>query len=400
MNTQKIPFILPIIFISLGHFFVDMMIGIWPVYKTLIHLDLGTAGIISACCALVGEGLQIVFGSLSDRGYRKLMIFSGLLASAASVFFVYTDDYLPLFALYLVTCIGSGAFHPCAVSVVSDLATERRSLIVATFTAGGALGMAFSQIIFTQTHLISKHHVMFLAFPAVALVFLSFFNRVGNQSPGLRSAPANGQSKLKSLFKFFRQYELRMLYFTQLSCATMFWGTMFLLPDVLSSRGYESWIAFGGGHMMYILGGAIMMMPAGYLADKFSSRSVILTAILSGMVLFYLFLLFPVINNYLLLGLLFFMGASIGVVNPIAVALGTRLVPNQKGLVSAFLMGLVWCVSEGIGQAGGGLLTRTFDGDIAAKSLATLGVIFLFGIAAATQLPQKESALEMAEEKV
>lgn len=390
-------FFLPLLVISLGHFLVDMMIGIWPVYKTIVGLDLAIAGLISASCALMGEGLQILFGSLSDRGYRKTIIFGGLLASAASVFFVYTEAYMSLFALYLCTCIGSGAFHPSAVSVIADLPTERKSLVVATFTAAGALGMAFSQIIFTQTHFFSKDYVILLALPTALLVFLSLFNRVGSQAmrtPG----EAKHHFKLKNILRFFREKELRMLYFTQISCATMFWGTMFLLPDVLSSRGYETWLAFGGGHMMFILGGGMMMIPAGYLADKFSSRSVILTSILTGMVLFYLFLMTPDMSNYNLMALLFGMGASIGIVNPVAVAMGTRLVPNQKGLVSAFLMGLVWCVSEGIGQAGGGFLTRSFTDDVAAKALAVLGVIFLLGIAAAAQLPQKEEALDLAED--
>lgn len=398
MNTKNFPFIMTVIVVSIGHFLVDMMIGIWPVYKTLVHLDLAIAGLISACCALIGEGLQIVFGSLSDRGWRKFLIFGGLFASAASVLFVYTDAYLYIFGFYLITCIGSGAFHPCAVSVIADIPTERKGMMVAIFTAGGALGMAFSQIIFTQTHLLSKHYVMFLALPAAALVFMSLFNRIGSQTVSSDPSTPAEHSRLRNLLKFFKRKELRMLYFTQLACATMFWGTMFLLPDVLSGRGYDTWIAFGGGHMMFILGGALMMVPAGYLADRFSSRIVILTSIMTGMVLFYLFLLNPVIDNYLLLALLFGMGASIGIVNPVAVAMGTRLVPNQKGLVSAFLMGLVWCVSEGIGQAGGGLLTRTFDNDVAAKALASLGVIFLLGIAAASQLPQKETALDLAEE--
>lgn len=400
MNIKNLPYFIPVLLISIGHFLVDMMIGIWPVYKTLIHLDLAIAGMISAACAFVGEGLQIFFGSLSDRGYRKFLIFGGLFASVASVFFVYTEAYLYLFAFYLVTCIGSGAFHPCAVSVIGDIPTERKSMMVGIFTAGGALGMAMSQIIFTQTHLLSKHYVILLALPAIALVCIALFNKVGSQNPAQILTQTPGNTRLKSLLKFFRQKELRMLYFTQLACATMFWGTMFLLPDVLSSRGYGTWVAFGGGHMMFILGGAMMMIPAGYLADRFSSRSVILTAMFSGMTLFYLFLVFPVINNYTLLALLFGMGASIGVVNPLSVALGTRLVPNQKGLVSAFLMGLVWCVSEGIGQAGGGFLTRSFEDDVAAKSLAVLGTIFLVGIAAASRLPKTETALDFAEERV
>ena len=62
-----------------------------------------------------------------------------------------------------------------------------------------------------------------------------------------------------------------------------------------------------------------------------------------------------------LLTMLFFLGATLGAINPIALALGNRMAPHHPGAVSAFLMGMVWCVSEGLGQAGGGLLQPGSD---------------------------------------
>lgn len=391
----------PLFYISLtvawlGHFLVDMMIGIWPVYKTIAHIDLAIAGLISGSCAFFGEGLQLLFGTLSDRGYRKMLILGGVVASTASACFVYTDNYLCLFALYLITCIGSGAFHPCAASLIGDLPSSRKNLLVALFVSGGALGLAFSQIIFMHTYVWMEGHTAWLAVPAILLMAFSIFNKVG-------PAPTeeNGQPKHHFNFKafagFFRHWELRSLYFTQVCIATMLWATMFLLPDVLSSRGYEPWMAFGGGHMAFILGGAIMVLPAGYLADKYSSKSVILAGTILGMVFFYVFLFFPLLDDYSLLALLFCLGASISVVQPVALAMGARLMPSRKGMVSAFLMGLVWCVSEVVGQTGGGLLTKCFTDDSAAKALSVLGVMFFMGMVIASQLPAKVNSLEVAE---
>ena len=386
MNFSKPTFYLSLAIVWIGHFLVDMMLGIWPVYKTLAHLDLAVAGLISGACAFLGEGLQLLFGVLSDKGYRKYLILGGVLAATASTFFVYTDNYLCFFALYLVTCIGSGAFHPCAASLVSDLPSSRKGLLQAIFASGGGLGLALSQIIFMSVHFSSGGHTPWLVLPAIILMGLTLFSGFSRQQPtGLKS---HGGIDFKGIFELFRQKNLRMIYFTIVCSTAMLWAVIFLLPDMLSSRGYESWLAFGGGHMAFILGGAIMIMPAGYLADRYSGKNVIMTALILAISLFYTFLFLPLASDYVVLTLLFTLGACISVVNPIGIAMGTRLFPKNKGVISAILMGLAWCMSEGIGQTGGGLLTKCFETDSAAKALSILGSLFIVAIITASQLPR------------
>lgn len=385
MKTIKFPIFFSMLVVWVGHFLVDMMIGIWPIYKTLAHLDLAVAGVIGGACAFFGEGLQIIFGTLSDRGYRKMLILGGVLATTASACLIYTENYLGVFALYLLTCIGSGAFHPSAASLVGDLASEKKGFLLAIFVSGGAFGMAVSQLVYTQTHFWLGGQMAWLAVPAMILVVSTAFSAVARQ-PCSRSTSVK-HFDFKMLGVFFRQQPLRMLYITQVCNAIMLWGMLFLLPDLLSSRGYDSWIAFGGGHLVFVIGSAIMMMPAGYLADKYSCRLVIMVATITALIFFYILLFFPWLENFVLLSLLFGLGASIGAVNPIAVSLGTQLAPNHKGLVSAFLMGLVWCISEGIGQIGGGFLATNFMDDAPAKALSILGGIFLIGLGATYRLP-------------
>lgn len=395
MNTKNPLFLIPVIVAWMGHFLVDVMIGIWPVFKTFSEIDIAIAGLISGLSAFLGEGLQLLFGSLSDKGYSKYLIIGGLIATTSSLCFVYTDNLFLLFALYLITCIGSGAFHPSAASLITSIPTNNKGLLVGLFTSGGALGMAFSQIIFTYTYFHFNGHVILLAIPALVLIFFTALNKVEEKKVHLPNSPLK-HFNLKGVKSFFQKRELRMLYFTQVCGTTMFWSIIFLLPDMLVSRGYEFWVAFGGGHMAFVLGSALMMIPVGMLIDRFSPKYVLITALIIGAVLFYIFLWFPILSNFNLLGLLFIMGAAIGSVNPLGLAIATRLVPEHKGLVSAIMMGLVWCVSEAIGQTGGGLLTKLFEVDAPAKALALLGVCFITGILTATQLPNKETKLELA----
>lgn len=369
----------------LGHFFIDLLIGIWPVYKTIAELDLAIAGVISASCALLGEGMQCIFGPLCDRGYRKHLVFLGLAGAIASAFLAYTTNYIALFFLFLVTCLGSGAFHPAAASWAGALTEHRKGVFITLFAMGGAVGMACSQLVFSTLFFDLYGHTAILALPVSLLALFFAFKQL--KTPKIKSH----KEKLNSftIFKsFFKRRDLRLLYFSQVCSQTLMWGFLFLLPDILTSRGYNPWVSLGGGHMLYVLGGALMAVPAGSLADRFSSRNVLVGAMGVAALFSYILLFNPTLPTPFVLTLLFCIGAALGVVNPVAIAFGTRLEPQHPGMISAFLMGLVWCISEGIGQAGGGLLTKLFTDDVAAKALAVVGLFYFIGIGIMLRLPK------------
>lgn len=379
----------------IGHMLVDFMIGIWSVYKTLAGLDLALAGLIAGASALIGESLQSLFGPMTDRGYRQRLVVFGIALSIASALMAYTENYAVLFILFLLTCIGSGAFHPAAVSVMNELSEKRKALLMTIFQSGGALGLAFSQIIFSQTYFMLEGHTIFLAIPSVLLMLLIVLKGYGSQPESVMIAPANAPAKKSSwatFASFFRSRDMLALYITQLCNQSLFWGMIFMLPDVLVARGYDDWMCYGGAHLFLIIGGAAMMVPAGYLADKYSCKSVILATSAIGFTSFYFFLINPFLSPLTLCILLFVLGAALGTVSPVVIALGNRLRPGQSGVVCAFLMGLVWCAAEGIGQTGTGLLTKAFSDNAAASALACLGTLFVVGLTFACRLPKQETA--------
>ena len=154
---QKSSYIKALIIVWLAHFLVDVMIGFWSVYKTLAHLDLAIAGLIAGICPFIGEGMQVIFGSLGDKGFRKALLIFGIGATCANALISYTDQYFPLFLLYLLTNIGSGAFHPTAVAIASSLTKNRKGLFVTIFASGGALGLGVSHMIFTHYYQHNNH---------------------------------------------------------------------------------------------------------------------------------------------------------------------------------------------------------------------------------------------------
>jgi FSR family fosmidomycin resistance protein-like MFS transporter len=391
ISSYWVRFILLVFLICLAHFLVDTMLGIWPIYKSLAQIDIAMAGMIVAIGAFIGEGSQLFFGSFSDKGYRKLLIISGLTLAMASSFLHYSSDYAILFSLYLCTCIGSGCFHPCAASLMSSLAPSRRSLLMTIFAAGGSLGLATSQITYTKAFAFFDGRTYLLALPAIGLAFLLFFfpfPQVNHQSI------TSNQGKIKDFIAFFKTPSLRALYFSQVANQSILWGTIFILPDTLKVLGHAEWICYGGGHFCFIMGAALMMIPGGYLADLYSARQVMLYGGLISSIAFYFILFFGGISHTVVLGALFILGASLALMNPIAVSLGTRLEPTRSGAVSAFLMGLVWCLSEALGPGGVGVMSTLFDDYAPVKALAVLGSFFLVQIYATMCLPKKIPTLE------
>ena len=371
----------------LGHFCVDFMLGIWPIFKTMRHLDLAIAGTIVSAAAFAGEGMQIVFGGLSDRGYSRALIASGVLLASAATFLVAFESYTSMGFLMFLTLMGSGAFHPAAAGIVGSLTENRKGLFITIFASGGSLGLACSQISYLVAYDWLNGHTAWLSlFPfvlALVIAFVPLSRRQANKKP----------LDFKEVFRFFRVPTLRYLWMAQVCNQALVWGLIFLLPDVLTARGYDKWIAFGGGHLALILGGACTLIVAGHLADCIPPRTVLLSSTLMGALLFYTFLFMPLLSNTFVIILLAGLGAAISSFNPVSIALGNRYVPGKPGLISAFLMGIVWCVAEVLGPCGGGLLTLLFSEDAAAKSLMVLGVSFLAALAVLIRLPEETTEL-------
>lgn len=392
--SLKSSFIPILLLIGFAHFLVDTMLGIWPIYKSMAQLDMAMAGFIVAIGAFIGEGSQLLFGSFSDKGYRKFLIIIGLVITIASAFLAYSSHYVALFVLYLITCIGSGSFHPCAASLVSGLIPGRRSLLMAIFAACGSLGLATSQLTFMQVYVWFEGQTYILAFPALVLaVLLACYQLPQNEG---QKESGRHRASLKDFVEFFRNPSLRALYFSQVANQSILWGTIFILPDTLKVLGHTEWICYGGGHCCFILGAACMVIPGGYLADLYSPRQIMLYGGMISCIVFYFILFSGGISTPIVLSALFVLGATLALMNPLAVSMGIRLESHRSGAVSAFLMGLVWCLSEALGPGGVGMMNNLFDDYAPVKALAILGCLFLVQIYATICLPKRVSAVESA----
>lgn len=383
-----------LMFICAGHFCVDFMLGIWPVFKTMAGLDLAVAGFIAGGCVFVGEGLQCLFGSLSDRGYARLLLLCGISLSASACFLSYADTYTTFLLLFLGTCLGSAAFHPTAASILTNLESNNRSSIMGFFTAAGMIGIGISQLLFSWTHEQFAGSTAILALPSLFLALLTYYF-FKEKTVQASSSPENSHS-FRLFLQFLKIKTLRTLYLSMLGNQIVLWSLVFLLPDFLKERGYSTWVVFGGGHLFLMAGATIGPPLFGYLADITSSRKVILTCSILTLFGFYVLLAPLQLSVEALFTVLFLLGTTLGSVPPLIWALGGQMVPQHRGVISAFLMGFVWIVSESLGLSLSGYLTTLFTQDAAAWALALMGSVQLISCYCNTELPKQVDELIIA----
>lgn len=358
----------------IGHFFVDFLLGVWPIYKTIVGLDLMWAGLILGIGQFLGDGMQLYFGYLSDKGHTRKLFIAGLLMAIGVLWASYFEAYLALFVCVLLTYLGSGAFHPSAVGFVNHLKGNRKGgVLMAIFALGGFLGLAVSQVVFTKVYTLFRGHSLVLSIPLIG--FVSYL--IMKTPVQKLTIQQQGKTRFKGMIQCIAQHRqiILPLYLCQVFVFGMILSIIFILPDLLLYKSAPDWLVQQGwGHLFFVLGMGTMLIPAGFLVDRYSAEQIILTFISIATVIFYIFLLVPGTFPTLMVCLLFALGAFCGPVNPMSIALGNQLIPKHVGAISAIFMGGAWCFS-GLFPVLAGYFTQVIFGN-PIWAMSCLGLFF------------------------
>jgi FSR family fosmidomycin resistance protein-like MFS transporter len=265
--------------------------------------------------------------------------------------------------------------------------SARKGLFFSLFAASGSVGLSISQISFYNVYGYLDGETAILALPLATLGLLCLFIPFQAKSEGPKK-----KVKFTAMLQLFKRKDFRLLYCVQVCNQALFWGTIFILPDVLTRMGCDEWVSYGGGHMALILGGAAMMIPGGILADIYSPKTVMITAISMSVIGLYTFVSLETTSPLVILSVLALTGSAFGVLVPMGLAAGHQMLPENPSLASAFVMGMVWCVAESLAPTSGILTTLYSGANPAAQALATMGVINIVGLFAAWRLPTLATA--------
>jgi FSR family fosmidomycin resistance protein-like MFS transporter len=371
-----------------AHFVVDFFTGIWPIYKTICGMDLAQAGWIAGVSGFVGESLQMVFGYFCDRGFRKQILLLGLVIGSSILWITLSQGLLFYFILLLCVNISSGAFHPAAVGYAGALTSEHKAKSILCFASGGLLGLACSQMIFTNMLSIFRGHALILLVPVILIGIWVFCHRFPENS--------SKNTSIQQMLTNFKQAQktLTFLYLIQLCSYSLILGLVFILPDVLIKKTPHVWLQMGGGHFCYVLGGALALPFMGYLCDRFGQKKMLLCAISFSLCFLSLLVATHTLNVFSGILLLFFLGASLNSINPMIVSWGHKVAPHSPSTVSALLMGLAWCFSY-LGPLGAGVIYKNFAKSPEIKTLCCLGILLIFAFFFTWMIPAYEPARQV-----
>lgn len=366
--------------ICLGHFYIDSMFGIWPLWKTLAGYNIAEAGLMTGLAVFLGEGLQTFFGKLSDRGFMKKLIVTGLCLSSISLLYPFAS--FPFACLFFfLTCVSSASFHPSAVSAVAHIPLYSMPCMMGIFQASGFLGVALGQKIFIS--LFSHSHYATLLLLFLPLLLGLFFYRTRMSNPEVHHEPL---SLIKVLSTFWKKPLLQSLYLLLVMNQAVFWALLFLLPEVVAEKGMSEWFRLGGGTLLFVIGAASTCIPLGLLAARLHIVR-LLPSLFGSAVILVSFFLFS--SSWGDPWLLFLLGGMLGAITPLALALGAQCEPKKRGMVSAYLMGGVWIVSESMGYAFGSLLYSWMPAPKATHTLQLFALFLVGGIMLANRLKKQ-----------
>jgi FSR family fosmidomycin resistance protein-like MFS transporter len=361
-----------LVLLFISHLILDFYTGIWPIYKTIAQVDLAKAGLIAGMSGFIGEVMQVFFGYFSDRGYRKRVMMLGLTLASCVLFITYTQDIWSSFFVLILLMLGSGSYHPAGAGFAGLLSADHKGRNILFFSCGGAIGLGISQLTFTKIFQSFNGHALILFIPVCLLLCIFAFYPFPEQKE-------NRKLSWKEFFAPIRKAKrsLFLLYLTQVFNFTLFTAFIFLLPDLMRAKGCHSWLCFGGGHFSFILGSALVMIPVGFLCDKYGHKIVILTTIIFALLTLYTFLMQSELSLLQTMLFLISLGGFMGTINPILVSWGNKIVPESPSTVSGLLMGFAWCLSN-FGATWAGLIAKSIAVNPITITLGLIGLL-LFG---------------------
>ena len=142
------------------HFILDSFGGIWPIYKHLVNIPLGVAGMIATVATFSTLITQPLFGIWADRGYLRAAVLWGTLLTFPMMLLgplggwideqsLYTAVPI-LFGVMFLARLGQAMYHPAGATIAGSSFDSRRSTLLAVFIAAGTVGYGTSQTIGQQ----------------------------------------------------------------------------------------------------------------------------------------------------------------------------------------------------------------------------------------------------------
>lgn len=327
---------------AVGHFAVDVLNSAFPVVMAALALRMGLSntqlGLAATVFAVGGAITQPLFGYAADRWGSRLLAIGGVLWMG--IFFA-LGALLPGWSgvmVLLFAGLGSAAFHPQATMNARHAAgatiASGTSLFFLFGQAGLAIGPGLTGLMIVRLDLEGTLLALALLMLPTALLLLMCMPTEQQTPPQERRAASVSSAARWSALAILAFLLLLTFRSWPMSATTTF------IPKLLGDRGFGPQ-DFGLSLTAFMLGSAVGGVVAGWLADRWQRRGVVLISLaLAPMPLWALFTVDPQAPLFLLAAT--GAGFLIGAPHSILVLLAQSVMPHRMALASGLVLGFMF----------------------------------------------------------
>ena len=348
----------PVIAILLSHYVVDVYSSIVPpligVVQTEYSMNAATAALLLGIGSICSGISQPVFAWVSDRTGSRLFGPLGILLAALGIGGIgFLPSISAVFAVYAITMIGIGMFHPIATARIGKLAGTQRGFAISLFFVFGMGGFFTGSLLGPEltTGNGTLKSLMYLIAPGLifAAVLQFNINRPLSSTPTTTTSVSLNESNYDwvSIWMLYISACFRFMVNMAIIYLIVRWVEQhFALDDPgLDSKEISSMAApvAGRTHAIMFVGQGLGGLLAGALIKTGREKlPLILTPILFGPFLCLLAFLEP---GYMAYAAVFLGGIGFAAMTPITISVGQQMMPNHTRLASGMMLGGAWAVA-------------------------------------------------------
>ena len=319
----------------IGDFYIAFVNPLLPVFAEKFTLSLAQVGLIAGTVQVLAFIVQPAVGYFSDRYRSRLFILGGPLL--AMVFIGLTGlapTYGLLLACVALGAIGTAMFHPAAAGMVAGYAGPRFGLCISVFNVGGTISFALGPL--AIAFVVARWGLAaapWTAIPGLAVMVLLFYITPAPLGEGLR-----GEGFFQAIRAAFGQTWRGLMLLWVVMVLRAFVHQAFLtFTPILYAREGISLISIGLIISLFVLAGAAGGLLAGHLSDRVGYRPIFTACF--GLALPALLLMLFAQGFWLYVGTAL-SGLFVMATIPLGLALGQKLAPRGRSMVSSLMVGL------------------------------------------------------------
>lgn len=327
----------PLLTLMLGHFTVDMYVGLLPVlYPLLVDrfaLTFKTVGLVSLAYSGMASISQPLFGWIADRfGTRFIGV---CLIWTATTFSVigFAPSFPVLLLLAAVAGLGSGAYHPLgALSAKAVIPEQQRNTAMSVYVTGGTLGVALGPLIgaliFTAFGI---HGMALMFFPGIgSAVWLLYELR------SLARRRVEGMPRLRIPHAPVPVLPLVAVIAVMMSRSWTVSSLQAFVPTWYRSLGYGA-AFYGPLATTIVIASALGTIGSGSLADRYGRQAIVTGTLVLSIPVILLFAQFTGPIAFVTGALVGLLAASTG---PLMLVMAQELMAGRAGVASGLVLGL------------------------------------------------------------